>query len=101
MERRHFLKSLFAVAGALGVAAVLPKAAEAMPLTDPAKGAPAPAAIEPAVATPDDIENARVENVQYYYRRRRYFFRPRRRIFFYRRPVYRRRVFFRRRRYFY
>jgi hypothetical protein len=102
MERRLFLKSLFAVAGAVGIAAVLPAESMAMPISGPANGLPANPTTEPAVATPEDIEGAKVEDVQFFYRRRRRFIYRRRPRYIYRRRffrpryrrVYRRRVFF-------
>ena len=93
MNRRSFLRSLGVLAGALGAGALLPGDAQALPVApDAAKDAAGQ--LEPAVATPEDIEAAQPENVQYYYRRRR-------RVFIYRRRrVYWRRRFIRRRRYY-
>jgi hypothetical protein len=91
MERRAFLK--FMIAGA-GAAAAVAASGEALALTSlpavPPAGAP-----EPAVATPADLEQAKVEQTQWGYYRRRYYWRPRRR-FFWRRPrVWRRRRYYR------
>ena len=97
MDRRDFLKSLFGVVGVAAAASVLAPAAEAFPLVakpaTPDGGAP-----EPAVATPEDIEKAEIEQAGWrrYRRRRRYFRRYWRRRRYFRR--YRRRYF--RRRYF-
>ena len=100
MNRRSFLRSLGVLAGALGAGALLPGDAQALPVApDAAKDAAGQ--LEPAVATPEDIEAAQPENVQYYYRRRRRIFWRRRRVFIYRRRrVYWRRRFIRRRRYY-
>ena len=86
MERRSFLKSMFTAAGVLGLAAAAPLKALAMPAAAPAAEPLQSIAAAPAVATPADIEAARLEDVRWRYRRRRVFYR-------------RRRVFFRRRRY--
>lgn len=94
MDRRSFMKSLGLFAGALGASALLPGAVQAMPVAIDASKDTA-GQLEPAVATPEDIEAAQLENVQYYYRRRRRVF-YRRRRFIYRR----RRIYWRRRRYY-
>jgi hypothetical protein len=70
MDRRGFLKVALGVTGAAAALASLP--AEAMPVapmppTGPRPGE-APAA---AIATPEDIADAKVENVYWGWRRRR------------------------------
>jgi hypothetical protein len=95
MERRAFLRLMFAGAGAAAVVASSPTQA----LTSLAPLAP-PAAPEDAVARPADMEQAKVENSYWVYRRR-YYWRPRRR--YWRRRYWRRyyRPRFRRRYYYY
>lgn len=95
MERRAFMK--FFVAGAAAVLAAGPSQAltSVAPLDAPRALEPAP---EAAVATPEDLEQARVEKTYWYYRRR-----------VWRRPRWRRRAwrryyrprYWRRRRYYY
>lgn len=92
MDRRGFLKAALGVAGAAAALATLP--AEAMPRMAPApetgpKPGEAPAA---AIATPEDIADAKIENV--YWRRRWYW---RRRYWGWRRRRYWRRRYWRRR----
>lgn len=94
MERRAFLKFILAGAGAAAVAEPARALTSIAPLAAPDAG---PAA-ESAVATAEDIENAKVEKTQWYYRRRvwrprrwrrrywryyRRFYRPRRRYYYY------------------
>jgi hypothetical protein len=70
MERRGFLKVAFGAAGAVAAFAVLPAEATTrmapMPKLEPAMGE-APAA---AIATPEDMADAKVENVYWRWRRR-------------------------------
>ena len=100
MDRRLFLKSLFAVAGTLGATSIVADGARAMPVADPAAGAPLDLQTAPAVATPEDIDAARIEDVRWVRRRRRrwIFRRRRRRVFWRRRRYFRRRRFIGRRR---
>ena len=71
MDRRGFLKMALGVTGAAAALASLP--AEAMPMAPMpqigVKPGEAPAA---AIATPDDIAEAKVENIYWGWRRRRY-----------------------------
>lgn len=98
MERRAFLKFMIAGAGAAAVAA----SSDALALTT--LPAPAPSAApdpDVAVATPADLEQAKIEKAQWGYRRR-YWGRP----YWGPRPYWRRRYFWgprrwRRRRYYY
>jgi hypothetical protein len=97
MERRLFLKSLFGLAGVAVVGALSSGEAHALPIAQPTGPGPQ-VQPEEAVATPQDIDAAKTEKVQYYYRWRR----PRRRYVvrrYYYRPRYvvRRRYFVRRR----
>ena len=95
MERRFFLKSLLGLAGAAVVGVAAGSQAEAMPVDHPTI---APE-VKPdaAVATPEDVEAAKTQSVQYYWRRRRvvrrYYYRPRyyRPRYVVRRRYYRRR----------
>ncbi len=96
MERRLFLKSLLGLAGAAVVGIAAGSQAEAMPV-DHATSAPE-TKVDAAVATPEDVEAAKTQSVQYYWRRRRvvrrYYYRPRyvvRPRFYVRRRYYRRR----------
>jgi hypothetical protein len=82
MERRAFLK--FMIAGA-GAAAAVAASGEALALTSVPAVVPPAEGPEPAVATPADLEQAKVEKAQWGYRRR-YYWRPRRRVWG--RPVY-------------
>jgi hypothetical protein len=95
MERRTFLLSLLGVAGAAAVTAVSGIEAQAMPVSPVAGGQNAQPHPEEAVATPEDVAQAKTETVQYWRRRRfvrRYYYRPRyRRRYFVRRRFYRRR----------
>jgi hypothetical protein len=103
MERRSFLKGLFAAAAVAAGCAARPPGAEAAPL--PARPTPPvePKVAGPAVADDADVAAAKVEKAQYYVVRRRW--RPRRRVYrrvYYVRPrrvyYYRpRRVYYRRR----
>ncbi|HZY12953.1 MAG TPA: twin-arginine translocation signal domain-containing protein [Beijerinckiaceae bacterium] len=71
MDRRGFLKVALGVTGAAAALASLPAQAipmARMPQTGPLPGE-APAA---AIATPEDIADAKVENVYWGWRRRRY-----------------------------
>jgi len=73
MERRGFLKLTLGIAAAAAVfGATIPS--EAMPVTAPVEPERLPTkAPDPAVATPEDIEDAKPEQVQYrrgYWRRR-------------------------------
>lgn len=95
MERRAFLKNSLGIAAGLAVLATSAHAAPQTrpidPLAGPPNGKPEPeAAAQPAVATPDDIDKAQVEQVRWGWRRR-----WRRRRFW----GYRRRRFWRRRRF--
>lgn len=101
MDRRGFLKVALGVTGAAAALAALP--AQAMPRmapvppTGPMPGE-APAA---AIATPEDIADAKVENVYWGWRRRRYWrhrYWRRRRWGYYHRPWRRRYWGWRRRR---
>jgi hypothetical protein len=80
MDRRGFLKVALGVTGAAAALATLP--AEAMPM----KAGEAPAA---AIATPEDLADAKVENVYWGWRRRRWGYRR----WGYRRWGYRRRYY--------
>src|SRR5947209_8165898 len=74
MDRRGFLKVALGVTGAAAALATLPAAAmpvAPMPQTGPMPGE-APAA---AIATPEDIAGAQVENVYWGWRRRRWGYR--------------------------
>ena len=90
MERRIFLTAMLGVAGAFATSALPGAEAMALPV-DRASDAPRPIGSEAAVATPEDLEQARTENVWYYWRRRRfyrrYYYRPR---YYVRRRYYRR-----------
>lgn len=107
MQRREFLRFIFA--GASAAAAVAVSSAPSRALTTlPALEPPASdrqAAPEAAVATESDIEQAKIEKSYWVYRRR--YWRPRRRYYWRRRyyPVYRRRYYYRpryyRRRFYY
>jgi hypothetical protein len=72
MDRRGFLKVVLGVTGAAAALATLPAEAmprmAPMPQTEPTPGE-APAA---AIATPEDIADAKVENVYWGWRRRRW-----------------------------
>ena len=72
MERRSFLKGLFAAAAVAAGCAARPPGAEAAPL--PARPTPPvePKVAEPAVAEDADIAAAKVEKAQYYVVRRRW-----------------------------
>lgn len=105
MQRRAFLMLMFTGAGA--AAAVAISSGPSLALTslaplDPPIGEPS-VAPEPAVATPADLERAKIE--QSYWGRRRRFWRRRR--YFWRRRYYRpyrrwyRPRFYRRRRFYY
>ena len=91
MDRRLFLRSLFIGAGVLAVTTTLPDIAHAMPAAEPFRDTPVGNAPSAAVATPEDIEAARLEDIQYGWRRRR------RRVYFRRRRYGYRRRYFRRR----
>jgi hypothetical protein len=104
MHRRLFMQSLFGLAGAVVGATLLTPRAQAMPFIDPlmpldedrSRG------VRAAIATPEDLDQAEVEDVRWRFGRRRFFFRRRRRFFFRRRRFFfrrRRRFFFRRRRF--
>ena len=98
MDRRWFLKAAFGAASAMAVGVSIEDEARAMPIAAEPMAPAANLAPSAAVATPEDLEAAKVEDVYYYFRRRhhrrrRYFFyRPRRR--FHRRRYFRRRFFF-------
>ena len=62
MDRRFFLKSLAAAAGALGAGALAPREAHALPAP---VDAPPRETVQPALAMPDDVEEARIENVHW------------------------------------
>ncbi|GAC1334848.1 MAG: hypothetical protein NVSMB26_18260 [Beijerinckiaceae bacterium] len=70
MERRGFLKVALGAAGAAAALAVLPAEATTrmapMPKLEPTPGE-APAA---AIATPEDLADAKIENVRWHWRRR-------------------------------
>lgn len=80
MERRHFLKIAFGFAAGAVVMASAAKVAEAAPLAprSPLPQEPIDSALEaqPALATQDDVDNARIEQVRWHRRghwhRRRY-----------------------------
>jgi hypothetical protein len=77
MERRGFLKLTLGIAAAAAVAGATTPS-QAMPVLAPAdpQSPKTEATPEPAVATPKDVEDATVENVQWWrWRRRRYFVR--------------------------
>ena len=90
MERRNFLIAMMGLGGAALAVSALPAAA----LTAPAPLADMPVDLtrEPtaAIATDEDVANAKLENVYHYWRRRRYY------GYGYRRRFIRRRFFFRR-----
>lgn len=94
MQRRTFLRGLFAAAVVTAGCAARPPGADAAPL---------PARPTPPVDPMTDDAGARVEKAQYYIVRRRRYYRPRRRIvrrYYYVRPrrryYYRPRVYYRR-----
>ena len=79
MERRGFLKLTLGIAAAAAVVGATTQS-QAMPVLVPAdpQSPKTEASPEPAVATPKDVEDATVENVQWWrWRRRRYYWRPR------------------------
>lgn len=100
MERRSFLKGLFAAAVVAAGCAAKPPGAEAAPLPARPTTPVEPDLAAPAVADDADIAGAKVEKAQYYVVRRRRW-RPRRRVYYVRpRRVYYyrpRRVYYRRR----
>ena len=71
MERRSFLKCIFAGAGAAVIAFASPSRAltRVMPI-EPVDEAPV-LTPEAAVATPEDMERAKIEKTYWYWRRRR------------------------------
>src|SRR5947209_14647312 len=74
MDRRGFLKVALGVTGAAAALATLP--AEAMPMAPlPQTGPKAGEAPAAAIATPEDIADAKVENVYWRWRRRRWGYR--------------------------
>ena len=115
MHRRLFIQSLFSLAGAATGVTLLTPQAQAMPFLDPRipLDENRPDGLSAAIATPEDLDRAEVQDARwrirrrrrfFFRRRRRFVFRRRRRVFFRRRSrfVYRRRrrLFFRRRRYY-
>jgi hypothetical protein len=76
MERRDFLKLTLGIAAAAAVVGATTQS-QAMPVLAPAEpqNPKTEATPEPAVATPKDVEDAQVENVQWWRRRRRYYWR--------------------------
>ena len=71
MDRRGFLKVALGVTGAAAALASLP--AQAMPMAPLPQTGPMPGeAPAAAIATPEDIADAKVENVYWGWRRRRY-----------------------------
>lgn len=103
MERREFLKLTLGFTAAAGAIAVTAATAQAAPMLPPANTMVPPAgqkdALEPAIATQDDIESMHPEQVRWGWRRRRwrrYYWRPR-----YWRRRYRRRYWRPRRRVYY
>jgi TAT (twin-arginine translocation) pathway signal sequence len=71
MDRRGFLKVALGVAGAAAALASLP--ADAMPVAPmPQTGAKPGEAPAAAIATPEDMADAKVENVYWGWRRRRW-----------------------------
>lgn len=99
MQRRAFLMFMFTgAAAAVAVSSGPSRALTSLAPLEPPVGAP-PAVPEHALATPADMEQAKVEKSRHrrYWRRRRYYwrrryYRPYRR--FYRRRFYRRRRFY-------
>jgi hypothetical protein len=74
MDRRGFLKVALGVTGAAAALATLP--AEAMPVAPlPQTGRRAGEAPAAAIATPEDLADAKVENVYWGWRRRRWGYR--------------------------
>jgi hypothetical protein len=74
MDRRGFLKVALGVTGAAAALATLP--AEAMPMAPlPQTGPRAGEAPAAAIATPEDLAEAKVENVYWGWRRRRWGYR--------------------------
>jgi len=74
MDRRGFLKVAHGVTGAAAALASLP--AEAMPVAPmPQTGANPGEAPAAAIATPEDMADAKVENVYWGWRRRRWGYR--------------------------
>lgn len=78
-ERRHFLKIAFGFAAGAAVMATAAKVAEAAPIA-PQSLPPLDNAHEPqdALATQDDLDNARVEKVRWHWGYRRHWRRHRR-----------------------
>lgn len=75
MDRRGFLKVALGVTGAAAALATLP--AEAMPMAPMPQTGPRPGeAPAAAIATPEDMAGAKVENVYWGWRRRRWGYRP-------------------------
>ena len=71
MERRLFLKCIFAGAGAAAIAFALPsRALTRVAPIEPVDEAPV-LTPEAAVATPEDMERAKIEKTYWYWRRRR------------------------------
>ncbi len=103
MERREFLKLAVGFAAAAGAVAATAATAQAAPMMPPAKDLAGAAkdqpAVEPAIATQDDVDAMQPEQVRWGWRRRRwrrYYWRPR-----YWRRRYRRRYWRPRRRVYY
>jgi hypothetical protein len=103
MERRSFLKCIFAGVGAATIAFASPsRALTRVAPIEPVDEAPA-LPPEAAVATPEDMERAKIEKTYWYWRRRRrwhrrrWYWRRRRWWGWHRRRWYRRRRYWRRR----